>query len=57
MVATSTTGGEHEHERAAGAQLAELPGAGHLANLEQPARFDRLVRAFLAPGGLVIAGT
>jgi 3-oxoadipate enol-lactonase len=39
------------------ARLAELPGAGHLANLEQPARFNHLVRAFLAPDGLAIAGT
>jgi 3-oxoadipate enol-lactonase len=30
------------------AELAELPGAGHLANLEQPARFEQLVREFLS---------
>jgi pimeloyl-ACP methyl ester carboxylesterase len=29
------------------AELVELPGAGHLANLEQPDRFETLVLAFL----------
>ena len=29
-----------------GARLAVIPGAGHLANLEQPDRFTRLVRSF-----------
>ena len=30
------------------AELAELPGAGHLANLEQPQRFEQLVSDFLS---------
>lgn len=29
------------------AELVELPGAGHLANLEQPVRFEALVSEFL----------
>lgn len=35
-------------EKIAGAQYVELPGAGHLANMEQPAAFNRALRAFLA---------
>jgi pimeloyl-ACP methyl ester carboxylesterase len=31
------------------AQLVKIPGAGHLANLEDPAAFNTAVRAFLTP--------
>ena len=34
-------------ERIPGAQLVTIPGAGHLANLEQPEAFNRAVRDFL----------
>jgi 3-oxoadipate enol-lactonase len=34
-----------------GAKLHILPGAGHLANLERPADFNRLVEEFVAPLG------
>jgi pimeloyl-ACP methyl ester carboxylesterase len=38
----------HEIERAVpGAQLAVIPGVGHVVNLEAPATFDREVRRFL----------
>jgi pimeloyl-ACP methyl ester carboxylesterase len=30
-----------------GARFEAIPGAGHLPNLEQPARFEQLVGAFL----------
>jgi 3-oxoadipate enol-lactonase len=32
-----------------GARYAEIPGAGHLSNLEQPERFDALLLEFLLP--------
>lgn len=35
-------------EKISGARYVELPGAGHLANLEQPDAFDGALRAFLA---------
>jgi 3-oxoadipate enol-lactonase len=31
----------------AGAELAVIPGAGHLSNLEQPAAFNAVVARFL----------
>jgi 3-oxoadipate enol-lactonase len=34
-----------------GAKLHILPGAGHLANIERPADFNRLVEEFVAPLG------
>src|SRR5690349_20513717 len=34
----------------AGARQIVLPGAGHFANMEQPAAFNALVRDFLAEG-------
>jgi 3-oxoadipate enol-lactonase len=34
-----------------GAELHILAGAGHLANLERPADFNRLVEEFVAPLG------
>lgn len=37
-------------DRIPGAQLAVIPGAAHLSNLEQPDRFNNIVRAFA--GGL-----
>jgi pimeloyl-ACP methyl ester carboxylesterase len=30
-----------------GARLEQIPGAGHLSNLEQPERFNTAVRGFL----------
>jgi 3-oxoadipate enol-lactonase len=36
------------HKRVAGSQFAEMPGAGHISNVEQPALFTRTVAAFLA---------
>jgi 3-oxoadipate enol-lactonase len=35
--------------RIAGARYAEIPGAGHLSNLEQPERFDARLLEFLLP--------
>jgi pimeloyl-ACP methyl ester carboxylesterase len=32
----------------AGSQLVEIPGAGHLSNLEQPELFDAAVAQFLS---------
>jgi len=34
-----------------GARLAVIPGAGHISNLEEPARFNAVVRAFCLPVG------
>jgi pimeloyl-ACP methyl ester carboxylesterase len=39
---------EAMHEAIAGSELVVLPGAGHVCNLEQPDRFNSLVRSFLA---------
>src|SRR6476646_7264029 len=36
------------HAMIAGSQLAMIPNAGHLTNLEQPAEFNRLVDEFIA---------
>jgi 3-oxoadipate enol-lactonase len=36
------------HTAVAGSQLVEIPGAGHLANLEQPALFNAALERFLA---------
>jgi 3-oxoadipate enol-lactonase len=36
------------HETLAGSKFVELPGAGHISNLDQPERFNRAVREFLA---------
>jgi 3-oxoadipate enol-lactonase len=33
--------------RIPGAELVEIPGAGHLSNLEQPERFNAALSAFL----------
>ena len=33
-----------------GAELATIPGAGHISNLERPAEFDRLVEEFIGNG-------
>jgi 3-oxoadipate enol-lactonase len=35
-------------ERLAGSRFAELPGAGHISNMDRPAEFTRAVREFLA---------
>lgn len=35
------------HARIAGAELAVIPGAGHMSNLEQPALFNQALAAFL----------
>jgi pimeloyl-ACP methyl ester carboxylesterase len=39
---------EELKELISGAGLVEIAGAGHLPNLEQPAVFDRVLRAFLS---------
>jgi pimeloyl-ACP methyl ester carboxylesterase len=38
-----------------GATFASIPGAGHLAHLEAPADFERIVSAFLASGAVAAA--
>jgi pimeloyl-ACP methyl ester carboxylesterase len=35
------------HRAIPGSELAVIPGAGHLANVEQPDAFSQTVRAFL----------
>jgi 3-oxoadipate enol-lactonase len=35
------------HETLAGSKFVELPGAGHISNLDQPERFNRALRDFL----------
>ena len=51
---TDTTDGappamaEDTASRVAGARLEVIPGASHIANLEKPAEFLRLVREFLS---------
>ena len=40
--------GEQMLEVLPNAQLAVIPGAGHLSNLEQPALFDAVLEHFLA---------
>jgi 3-oxoadipate enol-lactonase len=35
------------HERIAGSELAVIPSASHLSNLEQPEKFNRLITTFL----------
>ncbi len=32
-----------------GSRYVELPGAGHISNLDQPALFNRALREFLGP--------
>ncbi len=36
------------HEKAAGSRFIELPGAGHISNMDRPAEFNRALRDFLA---------
>ena len=38
------------NEKLPGSQYAELPGAGHISNMDRPAEFTRAVRDFLAAG-------
>jgi 3-oxoadipate enol-lactonase len=38
------------HETLAGSKFVELPGAGHISNLDQPDTFNRSVREFLKSG-------
>ncbi len=38
------------HEQLNGSRFVELPGAGHISNMERPAEFTRAVRDFLAAG-------
>ncbi|WP_049569873.1 alpha/beta fold hydrolase [Streptomyces sp. SBT349] len=47
-VFTTVTDAKVLHERIPGAELAIIPGAGHLPNLERPAAFDAALRGFLA---------
>jgi 3-oxoadipate enol-lactonase len=35
------------HDKVAGSRFAELPGAGHISNMDQPAEFNRALRDFL----------
>jgi pimeloyl-ACP methyl ester carboxylesterase len=42
--------------RIPGAELVEIQGAGHLSNIEQPARFNEAVLDFLARQGLPFPG-
>ncbi len=35
------------HEKLAGSRFVELPGAGHISNMERPAEFNRALRDFL----------
>jgi 3-oxoadipate enol-lactonase len=36
------------HEKVSGSRFVELPGAGHISNMDRPAEFTRAVREFLA---------
>ena len=36
------------HETLKGSRFVELPGAGHISNMDQPALFTRAVREFLS---------
>lgn len=46
--ATPPSAAQQLHARLPTSRLAELPGAGHLSNLESPVAFERLVAGFLA---------
>jgi 3-oxoadipate enol-lactonase len=35
------------HEQVPGSGFVELPGAGHISNMDQPARFTRAIAEFL----------
>lgn len=48
--ATPPTDAQALVDAIAGSRLATIPGAGHLANLEEPAQFTALVRDFLSGG-------
>jgi pimeloyl-ACP methyl ester carboxylesterase len=36
------------HEKLAGSRFVELPGAGHISNMDRPADFNRALQDFLA---------
>jgi 3-oxoadipate enol-lactonase len=38
------------HEKLNGSRFVELPGAGHISNMDRPAEFTRAIRDFLAAG-------
>jgi len=38
------------HEKLAGSRYVELPGAGHISNMDRPAEFTAAIRDFLAAG-------
>ncbi len=38
------------HEKLAGSRYVELPGAGHISNMDRPVEFNRAVAEFLAAG-------
>jgi pimeloyl-ACP methyl ester carboxylesterase len=44
--ATPPSDAELMADRIPGARLSVIPGAAHLANLEQPDRFTQIVRSF-----------
>ena len=38
------------HEKLGGSRYVELPGAGHISNLDRPAEFTKAIRDFIAAG-------
>jgi 3-oxoadipate enol-lactonase len=36
------------HEKLPGSRYVELPGAGHISNMDRPAEFNRALQDFLA---------
>jgi pimeloyl-ACP methyl ester carboxylesterase len=47
-VITPPAEAQHMHANIPGSQLIEIPGVGHLSNLESPAAFNSAVQSFLA---------
>jgi 3-oxoadipate enol-lactonase len=38
------------NEKLAGSRFVEIPGAGHISNMDRPAEFTKAIRDFLATG-------
>jgi pimeloyl-ACP methyl ester carboxylesterase len=38
------------HEKLSGSRYVELPGAGHISNMDRPAEFTKAIRDFIAAG-------
>jgi 3-oxoadipate enol-lactonase len=36
------------HQKVPGSRFVELPGAGHISNMDQPALFTKAIKEFLA---------